>query len=149
VSIGSTPTDLRLYRWWGQRESLRVAKENVMRLKLDDLWATLLVLAVAVPYVGYLLRGEMPLIEDARGMAGTGVVLAAVAYLVMWRGDVFDTARWLETALAVGSLSLGVVAYQLSQNAAEEALLAVFMLSIALVWTVKIADHLGLLPRAA
>ena len=39
-------------------------------LKLKDLGAHLLVAAVAVPYIGYLARGEMPLIEDPRGHLG-------------------------------------------------------------------------------
>ena len=116
-----------------------------MRLKLKDLGATLLVAAVSVSYVGYLVRGEMPPIVDARGMAGTGLVLAAVAFHVMWRGDVFDRKGKLETALAVASLALGVASYELSETAAAEVLLAVFMVSITLVWAVKLLDHTGVL----
>jgi hypothetical protein len=45
-----------------------------MRLTKKDLITTALVAAVAVPYVGYLVRGEMPFIQDPRGMAGVGIV---------------------------------------------------------------------------
>ena len=42
-----------------------------MRFHLKDLFATFLMGAIAVPYIGYLVRGEMPPIEDARGMTST------------------------------------------------------------------------------
>jgi hypothetical protein len=118
-----------------------------MRLKLKDVGATLLVAAVAVPYVGYVARGEMPLVEDPHAMAGIGLVLGAAAFFMMWRGDTFDSTGKVETAMAVASLALGVVAYELSETAAAQVLLAVFMISIALVWAVKLVDHIGALPR--
>lgn len=121
-----------------------------MRFHLKDMFATLLVGAVAVPYIGYLLRGEMPPIEDAHGMAGTALVFGAVACLVMWRGDPWDRTGKGETALAVVSLGLGLAAFELSETAAADLLLAVFMVSLVLVWLVKVSDHTGLLPwRAA
>ncbi|HET9996962.1 MAG TPA: hypothetical protein VFQ17_05575 [Nocardioides sp.] len=121
-----------------------------MRFHLKDLFATLLIGAVAVPYIGYLLRGEMPPIEDAHGMAGTALVFGAVACLVMWRGDPWDRTGKGETALAVVSLGLGLAAFELSETAAADLLLAVFMVSLVLVWLVKVSDHTGLLPwRAA
>ena len=121
-----------------------------MRFHLKDLFATLLIGAVAVPYIGYLLRGEMPPIEDAHGMAGTALVFGAVACLVMWRGDPWDRTGKGETALAVVSLGLGLAAFELSETAAADLLLAVFMVSRVLVWLVKVSDHTGLLPwRAA
>jgi hypothetical protein len=43
------------------------------RLMFKDLVATVVVAAVAIPYVGYLVRGEMPFIEDPRDMAGAGI----------------------------------------------------------------------------
>lgn len=121
-----------------------------MRFHLKDLFATLLIGAVAVPYIGYLLRGEMPPIEDAHGMAGTALVFGAVACLVMWRGDPWDRTGKGEAALAVVSLGLGLAAFELSETAAADLLLAVFMVSLVLVWLVKVSDHTGLLPwRAA
>ena len=50
-----------------------------MRLTLRDLVATILVAAVGVPYVGYLVNGEMPFIKDPRGMSAVGLVLGAAA----------------------------------------------------------------------
>ena len=114
-----------------------------MRFNVKDLFATLLVAAIAVPYIGYLVRGEMPPIDDPRGMAGTGLVFGAVAFFVLWRGDTFDRTGLKETAMAVVSLGLGVAAYELSGTGAADVLLAVFMVSLALVWVVKLVDHSG------
>lgn len=30
--------------------------------------------AVLIPYIGYLIRGDMPFIQDARGMASAGLI---------------------------------------------------------------------------
>ena len=116
-----------------------------MRLKPKDLFASLLMVAIAVPYIGYLIRGEMPPIKDPHGMAGTGLVFGAVAFFVLWRGDAFDRTAKAETAMAVVSLGLGVAAYELSETWAADVLLAVFMVSMALVWVVKLFDHTGVL----
>ena len=51
-----------------------------MRLTLRDLIATALLLAIGIPYVGYLVAGEMPLVEDARGMSAVGLLLGAVMF---------------------------------------------------------------------
>jgi hypothetical protein len=71
-------------------------------------------------------------------------VLGAVAFYVMWRGNPFDRTGKAEAAITVVSLALGVAAYELSQTVAADALLAVFMVSIALVWAIKLVDHMGI-----
>jgi hypothetical protein len=116
-----------------------------MRLKAKDLVATLLVAAIAVPYIGYLVRGEMPFIEDARGMSATGLVLGTAAFWVMQTADPLDRAGKIEAGVAVASLVLGAVALAFAETAAAEALLAAFMISIALVWAMKLFDHAGVL----
>jgi hypothetical protein len=119
-----------------------------MKLKAKDLFASALVAAVVVPYVGYLVNGEMPFIEDPRGMTAVGLVLGLAAFLVLWHGDAHDTTNNAELGLAVVSMALGVVALVLAETAAAEILLAVFMGSILVVWAVKLADHAGVLPMA-
>lgn len=116
-----------------------------MRLKAKDMVATLLVAAIFVPYIGYLVRGDMPFIEDPRGMSATGLVLGVAAYLVMTWGDSFDQVGKAETALAAVALGLGLAALVFAETAAAEALLAVFMGSILVIWAVKLVDHMGLL----
>jgi hypothetical protein len=119
-----------------------------MRLKIRDLMATILVAAIAVPYIGYLINGEMPFIKDPRGMSATGLVLGVAAYLVLRRGDLFDRVGKAETGLAVLALVLGVVALALAETAAAEVLLVVFMGSILIVWAIELMDHAGILPGA-
>jgi hypothetical protein len=119
-----------------------------MRLKIRDLVATIVVAAIAVPYIGYLVNGEMPFIKDLRGMPATGLVLGVVAFLVLRRGDLFDRVGKAETELAVLALVLGAVALALAETAAAEVLLAVFMGSILIVWAVELMDHAGILPGA-
>jgi hypothetical protein len=117
------------------------------RIQAKDWVATILVAAIAVPYIGYLVRGEMPFIEDPRGMAGTGLVLGVAAYLVMTWGDPFDRFGKVETALAVVGLVLGLTALAFAETGVAEALLAVFMTSILVIWVMKLVDHAGLLHR--
>ena len=114
-----------------------------MSFKAKDWVATLLVAAIAVPYIGYLVRGEMPFIEDARGMSATGLVLGIAAYLVMSRGDSHDLVGKMQIALAMAGLALGIAALVFAETAAAELLLALFMLSIAEVWFVEMVDHSG------
>ena len=115
-----------------------------MRLQVRDLVATALVLAVAVPYVGYLVNGSMPYIEDARGMAAVGLLLGALAFVVMRSGDELDRAGKVEAAIALVSLGLGLVALAFAETAAAEVLLAAFVLSVLVVWAVEMVDHAGL-----
>ncbi|TCN42197.1 hypothetical protein EV644_104579 [Kribbella orskensis] len=111
-----------------------------MRLKTRDVFASILLVLVAIPYVGYLVNGEMPFVKDARGMSAVGLVLATVAFLVVWRGDRQNKVWWF-TALVTTSLALGVVALALAETAAAEAMLGVFMASILVVWTVEMIDR--------
>jgi hypothetical protein len=117
-----------------------------MRLKTRDLIATILVVAIAVPYIGYLVRGDMPFIEDPRGMSATGLILGIAAFLVVRSGDSFDQVGIAETGLAGVSLALGIAALVFAEAAAAELLLALFMGSIAIVWLVEMVDHAGYMP---
>ena len=119
-----------------------------MKFKMKDFVATLLVAAIAVPYVGYLINGEMPYVKDPRGMSAVGLILGLAAYWMLEHGDMFDKTDKVETGLEAVSLILGVVALALAETAAAEVLLAVFMGSILVVWAVKLADHAGVLPMA-
>ena len=119
-----------------------------MRLKARDLVGTVLVIAIAVPYVWYLIDGSAPFVEDPRGMSAIGLLLALAAYMVMQRGDPDDTTDRVEIALYVVSLGLGVLAVTLAETASAEVLLAVFMGSILVVWAIKMMDHAGVLPMA-
>jgi riboflavin transporter FmnP len=117
-----------------------------MKLRLRDLVATLLVAAIAVPYVGYLLNGEMPFVQDPRGMSAIGLVLGVAAYLIFRSGNAHDRVGLAENVVAVVALALGLVALAFAEAAAAELLLALFMGSIAVVLVLELTDHAGLLP---
>lgn len=120
-----------------------------MRLTIRDLLATVLLAALGVYYVGYLLNGSMPFVQDARGMSAVGLVLGAAAFLVLRYGDPFDRYEKVTTAVAVGALALGLVALFLAETASAEWLLAAFMASILVVWAMEIADHAGLVHHGS
>jgi hypothetical protein len=119
-----------------------------MRLGVKDVVATVLVALIAIPYIGYLVNGEMPFVKDPRGMAAVGLVLGVAAFLVVRWGDALDRFGWAETGLAVLVLALGVVTLFLAETAAAEVLLAVFMGSILLMLMVELADHAGVFRGA-
>jgi hypothetical protein len=75
---------------------------------MKDLIGTILVAAIAVPYIGYLVRGEMPFVKDPRGMSATGLILGGVAFLVLRYGDAVDAAGRFEIGLGLASLALGL-----------------------------------------
>lgn len=117
-----------------------------MRLTLRDLIGTLLVVAIGVPYIGYLLNGEMPFVQDPRGMAGVGLILGAAAFLVLRGGNAKDRVGVTENVVAGVTLVLGLAALAFAETAAAELLLAVFMAAILVMWAAEVADHAGWVP---
>ena len=120
-----------------------------MKLTMRDLIATLMVAAIGVPYIGYLVNGEMPFLQDPRGMSAVGLILGAGAFFVLRGGNAKDRVGTTENVLATLALVLGFVALALAETAAAEVLLAVFMGSILVVWVAEMADHAGWVPGHA
>ena len=120
-----------------------------MKLTFRDAIASILVAAIAAPYIGYLLNGEMPFIQDPRGMSAVGLVLGAIAFLVLQSGNADDRVGQGEGVGAIASLAIGVAALVFAETAAAEILLAVFMGSILLVYAFEVADHAGLVHAHA
>jgi hypothetical protein len=118
-----------------------------MRLTWRDGVATLLVALIGVPYVGYLLQGEMPFIKDPRGMTAVGLVLGVAAFFVARRPSraPHDAASTAEDVLGLIAFGVGIIALILAEAAAAETLLAVFMAAIAVVWAVQMLHHAGVL----
>jgi hypothetical protein len=113
-----------------------------MRPLFRNILATVLVAAIAVPYVGYLVRGSVPLVQDPRGMAGVGLVLGIGAVVVAGRAALRrDPAH--RTAAAAGLLTagLGVAAVWAEDS---QVLLAAFMIGIGVTWAAaELAAHLS------
>ncbi|HEX6498979.1 MAG TPA: hypothetical protein VF054_08100 [Micromonosporaceae bacterium] len=119
-----------------------------MKLKGRDLVATILVVAIAVPYIGYLVNGSMPFVQDARGMTGVGLAFGALAFGVLKYGDTANPLTRGEIAVASVSLALGLAALLLAETAVAATLLALFMVSILVVWAVEVIDHAGIAHRS-
>jgi hypothetical protein len=125
-----------------------------MRLTWKDGVATILVAAIVVPYVGYLIQGSMPFIQDPTGMAGVGLILGiaagAVGGWVALRAGVVQ--RFVTGALALVSLGLGIAAL-VSEHALEvatrEGMLGAFMASIVVLWVIALGRHSRLTAGAA
>src|SRR5688572_25370120 len=117
-----------------------------MRLTIRDAASAVLVVAILVPYAGYLWQGEMPFIEDPRGMSAVALILGAAAFLAAGRLMSTGTLGRIETALVGLTLALGVVALVLAETVAAEALLATFIAATVLVWTVQMLHHAGIIP---
>ncbi|WP_345414530.1 hypothetical protein [Pseudonocardia xishanensis] len=116
-----------------------------MRLDWKDAAATMLVAAVVVPYVGYLVRGEMPFIQDPRGMAATGLVLGFAAAALAFR-QWFAPGPMQRTALLAGAATLGLgVAALWTEN---EILLATFLGGIVVTWALGELIHVRAHPKA-
>ena len=122
-----------------------------MRVTWRDGIATLLVAAVVVPYVGYLINGTMPFIQDPRGMATTGLVLGLAAALVVGRAGFAGT--WGRTAAVLGGLTGAVGLATLiwaEEGTLSEVLLAVFIGGIIVTWALaELVDTgaVGVQPR--
>jgi hypothetical protein len=109
-----------------------------MRLTFRDRLATLLVAAIAVPYLGYQVFGMMPFVLDARGMAGTGMVLGLAACIIGSRPEAgLDRAFWLLGVLGAGTLAAGVGAL----ITGDGTLLALFIAGIGLLWALTLLRH--------
>src|SRR6266545_4040343 len=77
-----------------------------MKLSIRDGFATLLLAAILVPYVGFLANGSMPFIKDPPGMAATALILGAAAFLFGGRFAAETAAAYLLLALLVGAIVL-------------------------------------------
>jgi hypothetical protein len=110
-----------------------------MRITSKDVIATLLVAAIVVPYVGYLAWGDMPFIQDPRGMAATGLILGLAAAATAGRAAL-DPEPVHRAALVSGvvALTLGVAALLVGTS---EALLAVFVVAVVVTWALGEFAH--------
>ena len=116
-----------------------------MRLTWKDGVATALLAAVVIPYGGYLIRGEMPFIQDPRGMAATGIVGLLLCFAARGIG-VHTTFGKVMAVLGAAAIGLGLAAALIGAEGSE-VLLATFVGAIVLVWALETAFHAGLFRR--
>ncbi len=111
-----------------------------VRLRVRDAVAVLLFAAVLVPYIGYLVNGDMPLIDNARSMASTGLFLGGAAFWVIRSGRPLRLGRVEGVAAALAlALYISTIAFAATTTAAF--LLAAFMGSLALVFALDLLDR--------
>jgi lysylphosphatidylglycerol synthetase-like protein (DUF2156 family) len=113
-----------------------------MTQTLRDAIGAVLVAAIAVPYAGYLINGEMPFIQDPRGMSAVALVLGAAAYLVIGRPVTSHRLERVFVGVVAAVAVLGVVAFALAETVAAEVLLAVFVVSVVIAFTALLVNHL-------
>lgn len=103
-----------------------------MRITTRDVVATVLVAAIVVPYLGYLAWGDMPFVQDPRGMATIGLLLGLAAAAVPGRAAL-DPEPMHRAALGSGvvALVLGLAALLAETS---ELLLGLFIAAIVLTW---------------
>jgi hypothetical protein len=116
-----------------------------MRITTSDVVVTLLVAAVVVPYVGYLARGEMPFVQDPRGMGGIGVLFGLVAVLLVGPAAFHrDVAHRVALTSGVAALGLGGATIAVGTS---EVLLGLFIAAIVVTWALgEFAAHHAPLP---
>jgi len=105
------------------------------RLTYRDAVPTVLVAAIVVPYIGYLIWGNMPFIEDARGMAAVGLV-GLVLCFIAWGVGVHSTFGKVLFGGGLVSLGLGFSALLIGAEG-NHTLLAVFVASIVAIWAAE------------
>lgn len=127
-----------------QELALSLTREGVIvmrKLTARDAWATLIVAAVVIPFIGYSARGSWPLVEDPRGMAGVGIVGALLAVWAFGRG-VFRSGTFgaVMTALAAVAVGFGLAAL-IAEN--TWALLVPMVAGLVAVWLLGVLHDAG------
>ena len=117
------------------------------KLSVRDGIATLALLAVLIPYVGYLIRGEMPFIEDPRGMAAVGLIGLIIA-VAAWGfrsettfGRIMRIAILVTVALGLAALIVGVEGSAI--------VLALFIGAMVVIWLAETLFDAGKIHLAS
>ncbi|MFA9431084.1 hypothetical protein [Egicoccus sp. AB-alg2] len=111
-----------------------------MRLDRRDTIATILVTIAALTYLGYVVLGELPLVQDARGMGAVGIILGAAAFATLGL-DAFGP-RWLAVGGGALTLALGITAAVLETGTAAAWFLAAFFVALIAMLILGLARHL-------
>ncbi|MDP9234633.1 MAG: hypothetical protein M3P01_08790 [Actinomycetota bacterium] len=105
-----------------------------MKLTNKDVAATVVTAAILVPYVGYVVRGSMPFIQDTRGMAGTGIVLLLAWGIFVREPFGRGAFAWVAGIVGLAALGLGVAAVWIE----SDVLLVPFMAAIVVLWAIRL-----------
>lgn len=114
------------------------------RLTWRDAAAVLLVAALIVPFVGYIVRGTMPFVHDARGMGATILILASAAVLLLG-ADAFGEGTFRNLALGVGVIAAVMAVIAIAVETVDVLLIPAFAAAIVLC-AMLISHDAGWLP---
>jgi hypothetical protein len=109
------------------------------RLTFRDAIATVVLAAVAIPYIGYVVWGEVPLVQDPRGMAAVGILGLILSFLA-WGIGLHTTFGKVMLLIGLAAIGIGLAAAFIGSEGSE-LLLAFFMSVIATVYVAEIAYH--------
>jgi hypothetical protein len=109
------------------------------RLTFRDAIATVVLLAVAIPYIGYVVWGEVPLVEDPRGMAAVGILGLILSFLA-WGIGLHSTFGKVMLLIGLAAMGVGLAAALIGSEGSE-LLLVFFMAMIAIIYVAEIAYH--------
>ncbi len=113
-----------------------------MRIRVRDLLATGLVVALVVPYLAFLMTEDLPLIEDTRDMTAVALMLGGAIIGLLLSVERYDGAGWFILGVAVVSVVLGATALALPGTAAAGILLAAFVATVLTVWAIEFTEHI-------
>ncbi len=100
---------------------------------------TVVLAAVLIPYVGYVIRGDMPFVQDARGMAGVGLVGLALIFAA-WGLRLQTFSGKAMAVIGVGAAALGAAAALVGTEGSDR-LLGLFVGALILVWAAETLLH--------
>ncbi|MHA6794279.1 hypothetical protein ACVGVM_12340 [Pseudonocardia bannensis] len=120
-----------------------------MRFNWTDVVATIPVATIVVSYVGHLVDGDVPFIQDPRGMVGAGLALGLIAAAVLGRSAFGGSPAGRGTGAAgLVSFTFGVVVLLWSGNGViGEVLLGSFIGSIVVTWALAVVLPAAGVPR--
>ena len=112
-----------------------------MRVRLRDLLATGLIVALVLPYLAFLAVGELPLIDTTRDMAAVALILGGAVIYMLVSAEQYDALGWFVMALAGAGALAGLLALGLTGSPVAGVLLAVFVALVIVIWAVELAEH--------
>jgi hypothetical protein len=116
------------------------------KLTVRDLLATLITLAVVVPFIGYSVRGSMPFVQDPRGMSGVVIVGTVLAFVVFGR-KALGNGTFETIMITLGVLTLGFAVAALIAETVW-ALLVPAMAGLVIMWALALMHDAGYVAPA-
>jgi hypothetical protein len=116
-----------------------------MHIKARDLVATVIFAAILVPYLGYVINGSMPFVQDPRGMASVGLLGMFLMMIAFGGRESLTGGSWVMIGTALVGVGLGIAALVLETN---ETVLAAFIGALSLYWALALLFDTGVIAES-